>query len=411
MKARNQTAHWADVSTGGHLFGALSLFAVLALSSAAWAQIDVNIPGRPSSPAGTPAAAPPQTGTVAEVTANDVNIRSGPGTQFYQCGKLKKGDHVQVAKVSKDWSAIVPPPGSYSWIAVQYVSVSIQNATEGVVTGDGVAVYAGSDDLDPMVSTSKQDVTMSRGQKVRLLNEEKDEYYKIVPPAGAYLWVSNQFLLSNGSVGASLPPTEASQTQPKANPGQTPPAATPTEASLLAEYYNLSKQITEEIKKPIEQQDFTGVKGKLKAIADNKDGGRAARYAQYTLKQVERAELAKLAGQDLIQQNEDLKKNLDNIDKAMIEQIGKIPDTSKYIAIGKLQPSALYSTTVSGQSKRYQLVDEAGNIRSYVSPAGNAAAMDMTPFIGHKVGLVGHAQSQAATTKAYVEFSAIDRLD
>jgi hypothetical protein len=183
MRARSRAASFAVHSAiGGRLVWALSLSAVLTLCGAAKAQNDVNLPALPSG-----AAAPAgQTAPVfAEVTGNDVLIRSGPGTNFYPCGRLSKGDHVQVVRTQGGWSAIVPPQGSYSWIAVQYVSVSLQSPTEGVVTGNNVPVYAGSDELTPMVSTSKQDVTMSRGQRVRLLNEEKEEYYKIAPPTGA----------------------------------------------------------------------------------------------------------------------------------------------------------------------------------------------------------------------------------
>ena len=39
---------------------------------------------------------------VAEVLGNDVFIRSGPGTQFYQCGKLYAGDRVQVVKIAAE---------------------------------------------------------------------------------------------------------------------------------------------------------------------------------------------------------------------------------------------------------------------------------------------------------------------
>jgi hypothetical protein len=46
-----------------------------------------------------------------------------------------------------------------------------------------------------------------------------------------------------------------------------------------------------------------------------------------------------------------------------------------------------------------------------VSPAGAASGKDLTPFIGHKVGLVGQIQPHAATARAFVEFSDIKRLD
>ncbi len=167
---------------------------VLILSTAGWAQ-DANAPRSPVLLPNEAAAAKTTVSEsyVAEVTGNDVHIRSGQGTNFYECGKLYAGDRVQVVKSEQGWSCIVPPPGCFSWISMQYVSINPQNPTMGTLTGDNVGVYTGSDTQEAKYSTSKQ-VTLHRGQTVKLLGEEKDEYYKIAPPQGAYLWVSSQFL-------------------------------------------------------------------------------------------------------------------------------------------------------------------------------------------------------------------------
>jgi uncharacterized protein YraI len=407
MRARSNAISSAmHTATRGCLFQALSLSIVMALCGSAMAQMDINIPAKPAAPAvqTEPGAPAP---VMAEVMGNDVNTRSGPGTNFYACGRLFKGDRVQVAKTSDGWTAIVPPKGSYSWVAVQYVSISAQNPTDGIVTGNGVPIYAGSDELEPMVSTSKQDVTLTRGQKVQLLGDVKDEYYKIVPPAGAYLWVSSQYLQPQGQGGSvSIPAATV--------PGkstvqiQTPAAATVADANLVGAYYALKAKFDEEQKKPLNQQDYSAIKGPLKAIADKKDGSRAVLYAQYTLARISRIELAKLAGQEVDGQRKELKDRADAIDKILNDRLIEINQSgSKYTVIGKLQPSAIYQAVV-GQPQRFQLVDESGKIICYVAPAGPALGKDMASFVGHKVGLIGHVQPQTATARAYVEFSDIE---
>ncbi len=410
MKARNKTAPLAvHAVAGGLLSGTLSLTIVLTLCSVALAQIDVNLPAKRPAPAGpAETAAPTPAPVTAEVTGNNVYIRSGPATNFYQCGKLNKGDRVQVVKTSDGWTAIVPPQGSYSWVAVQYVSVSVQNPSEGIVTGNGVPVYAGSDELEPLVSTTKQDVTLSRGEKVRLLGEEKEDYYKIAPPPGAYLWVSSQYLQAAPGQGPNV--TLPSTVKGGAPQGQTPVATTPTEAGLIAEYYALSKQVAEEQKKPLDQQNYTAIREKLQAIANNKDGGRASRYAQYTLRQIDRIDLARTATQEVALQNQEIKDSSDRIDAELQAKLKLIGDPAKYVIKGKLQPSALYATVV-GQPARYMLVDDAGGILCYAAAAGAAIGQDLTPLVGHKVGLVGQVLAQKATGKPFVEFSGIDRLD
>ncbi|GAH19435.1 unnamed protein product, partial [marine sediment metagenome] len=73
---------------------------------------------------------------VAEITGDNVNIRSGRGTNYYGCGKLNKGDRVKVVNHLLGWSCIVPPTGSFSWISTQYIGIDPDKPTVGIVTGD-----------------------------------------------------------------------------------------------------------------------------------------------------------------------------------------------------------------------------------------------------------------------------------
>ena len=70
---------------------------------------------------------------VAEITADNVYIRSGPGTNYYSCGKLHKGNEVTVVASKYSWSHIVPPTGSFSWISKQYVKIDSENPGVGIV--------------------------------------------------------------------------------------------------------------------------------------------------------------------------------------------------------------------------------------------------------------------------------------
>ena len=187
VKSQRRVVH---IAFWGPFSLTLLSIAAMSLPGAAWAQQDANLAVTTEM---ARSAALPEGPSVAEVIGNDVHVRSGPGTNFYHCGKLYRGDRVQVLKSQQGWSCIVPPPGCFSWVAMQYVSINMENPTEGIITGDNVGVYAGSDYVEPIHSTSKQ-VVLNRGQNVKLLSEEKDDYYKIAPPELAYLWVSTQFL-------------------------------------------------------------------------------------------------------------------------------------------------------------------------------------------------------------------------
>ena len=58
------------------------------------------------------------------VTTDAVNIRSGPGTNFKEVGKLAKGEHVDVVEKSGDWLHIKPTKHSSGWVAAELVEVS-----------------------------------------------------------------------------------------------------------------------------------------------------------------------------------------------------------------------------------------------------------------------------------------------
>ena len=326
-------------------------------------------------------------------------IRSGPGTNFYHCGKLYAGDRIQVITSQQGWSGIVPPPGCFSWVSMRYVSINLENPTMGIITGDNVGVYAGSDYVLPMHSTSKQ-ATLSRGEHVKLLGEEKDDYYKIAPTEGALLWVSSQYAQAADrrppvvDVGAMVKPpaTSAVKTEPKTD---------------LDVYYILSEQINAQREMPVGDQDYAEIKKKLVELAAKKDGGRAARYAEFTIKQVDRYELACKVAKELDLQNKELQKVSEKIDEARATKLAQVEDLGKFAIMGTLENSTVYT----GRSKRFRILDESGKTICYVTPTGPAASVDFTKLIGHKVGLVGKIAPHEATARAFVEFTEIVPLD
>lgn len=339
---------------------------------------------------------------LAEITGSNVNIRSGPGTNYYRCGKLSKADRVEVVSRQFSWSRIVPPVGSFSWISMQYVSVSLDNPTVGIVTGDNVRVYAGSDYVKPMHSTSLQ-LKLNRGDKIKLLGEEKDDYYKIAPPTGAYLWVSTKYTNPIESVDQALPTAGST-----ADANAVVPAKPSTEAEMLEKYYVLQKQIEAERAKPISQQDYSDIKNALTEIADNKAAGKAARYTEFAIKQIERFELALAVAKELQLQDEQLQKIKQRIDKARAARLAEVEELGRFTVVGQFQGSIIYDA--EQELKRYRIIDEAGRTACYVVPIGPALKMDLSRFIDRKVGLVGTIEPHLPTVGALVRFTEIVEL-
>ncbi|MHC4388123.1 MAG: SH3 domain-containing protein, partial [Planctomycetota bacterium] len=251
---------------------------------------------------------------IAQITGDNVNIRSDPGTQYYICGRLNKGDKVKVVSEQFGWSRIVPPPGSFSWISTQFVSLAAGDATVGTVTGNNVRVWVGANNLRPMYSTTCK-LMLHKGEKVKLLGQEQDKYYKIVPPTGAYRWVSTQFTKPVSLVGRiPSPPVDP---PPPSDTNEIVPTDISLEARKLREYYALDKQIEVERAKALAQQDYRNIKAALLAIANNKAAGKAARYADFAVKQIERYELAREVTEAVRLQDAALQRNLEAIEDGL----------------------------------------------------------------------------------------------
>ena len=337
---------------------------------------------------------------VAEITGDNLYVRSGPGTNYYHCGKLNKGDKVKVVDKQFSWSCIVPPAGSFSWISMQYVKIDPNNPATGTVTGDSVRVYAGSDYVKPLYSTTLQG-KLNRGDKVRLLGEQMDDYYKIAPPAFAYLWVSTSFTKPLGSI-SEVPLAEADETVVVAG----------TTASLevrLKEYQALEKQIKAEQAKPMDQQNYAKIKRSLVTIADDKAAGKAARYAEFMIKQIDGFELALAVGKEVELQNKQLQKIKEGIDKARLTRLAEVEEMGRYAVIGRFQTSAL-----AWHEVHYRIVNNSGIVVCFALPSGPASTVGLSRFIDRKVGLVGTTEPylrQGGPGTALVRFTEIVRID
>jgi uncharacterized protein YraI len=338
---------------------------------------------------------------VAQITADEVLVRSGPGTNHYPCGRLNKADKVTVVGSLFGWSRIVPPAGSFSWIAARYLKVDPASPSVAVVTGNAVPVYVGAEDRDPMHSERMQ-LKLNKDEKVALLGEPRDGYYKISPPTGAYLWVSTRYTQALEGSGETPPP---SYTPP---PDACAPLLVPVLASVeeakLKEFDNLRKQMGAERVKPLSEQDYGDIKRAMKAIADNAQAGKAARYAQFGLEQIARCELALEVDEMIRLQDEQLEQIRKNLTKARINRLAEIQYLGRFAVMGELQPFATYG------AGHYRIVDESGKTVCYALPTGQVAQMDLSSFLGKKVGLIGSIEPHLQTEGALVRFTGIEPL-
>jgi uncharacterized protein YgiM (DUF1202 family) len=368
-------------------------------------------PAQPATPAAGAEAKPvetpatPQFPYTAEIIGTEVYVRSGPGTAYYQCGKLSAPQRVNVVGFThNNWFQITPPPGSFSWISKTYVELDKANPKKGVVTGDAVRIWAGSDFVEPMRSSSLQ-TKLNKGDSVDIVGapEGEGDYYKITPPKDASLWISGDSLKA---LKKEEPKPEIKEDQPtltevtekgkvetaevkKEKPKPVVPPRPKMEQVYLKQCYEISSKLDEEIKKPAGEQNYDAYKKQLEPmLADPNEAGMAIEYAKYLSDRITRYEVAITTGDQLKEQDQkmaDIRKQIDEARKAQIEKISQ--QYEQYIMTGILKPSYVYSGKAG--PKRYLLTNEQGRVIAYVVLSDESLSSRAESLFNKKVGLVG----------------------
>ncbi len=106
------------------------------------------------------------TAFIGEVSASNVNVRSGPGLRYYVVGQLAKGDLVNVVKTTKGWDVISAPAGARCYVAKQFVKLNA-SGSRGTITSHFVNLRAAS----ALTPTSDYAVVgmARRGQRVSVV--------------------------------------------------------------------------------------------------------------------------------------------------------------------------------------------------------------------------------------------------
>ena len=345
---------------------------------------------------------------VGEITGSEINIRSGPGMNYYSCGKINAPLRVVVVEQQYSWSKILPPQGSFSWIFRQYVQPDANNPIVGTVNADNVRVYAGSDEMEPMRCDSVQ-ILLARGQKVRIIGQAIGDYYKIAPPEGATLWTTSQYIKyirSADEIDIKIPRTE-----PDTNTGGKPgiiPEQIKARSRQVEQYYTLEKQFEDEKTKPLDSQDYSKIKAELKALMADANSGDAGSYAKFLLKAVERCELAKQSTTEVQEYKTELNQTLTEIEKEHQQKRENLTDLGKYAITGTFKPSLVYETEKG--TKRFLIVDSNGNPLCFAEPVGETADANLAGYYEQKVGLVGYVAADNQSNLALVKFEKIEAI-
>ncbi len=354
----------------------------------------------------------------AEVTAEDVYIRSGPGANYYPTAKLQRGDQVEIYRQDPGgWCAIRPPRNSFSWVAAQKLT-SVEDGL-AAATEDRVEVRVGSSlsDIREVIQ-----VRLERRERVEVLaapdpdDRSGSGWYKIAPPAGEFRWISVKFLqrvrhteanfaASDGNRDSREP---AERHRAGSSGGDAENGGTPTASSLPRpragnrtaksvpyspdrELSRLDFQLSAMVAEDISAWSFDDLKRQTEVVLDDAEAGTERGRARLLLNKLARFEDIKLRYDQMhrVQQGTDRQNQLlaSGPERRAIEP--------RFDGSGRLSPVA----SSRAGAPTYALVDANGAVTHFITPA---PGVNLRPFVNKQIGVNGPRSYMTDTQKQLI---------
>lgn len=369
-----------------------------------------------------------------ELTVVDgpVDVRSGPGEQYYATDKLPAGAKIQVYRHDGDWLAIRPPEGSYSLVDNGRLKETNQ-AGVAKVTKDDVRCHVGSNVTQ--VGEPVSWVRLRKDELVELLGEENAEigvaagdagktWRRISPPAGEFRWVKaadvQQASLAGSRTPRSVVPDRdviripadheeshvsvgASQEQDASTGGETSEAGdtaidkwtarNPRSPDSLTDIeLQLSLMVAKDMRTWRLEQLRDRVEGVVEKLGSEEDRSRA----QLLLDRIE--EFEELQNRFVQTMGDSHFPDIRLSDAPASDTAAAAVERAtgvRYDGTGWLVP--VHSTKQTAPP--YALLDAEGDVLQYVSPA---PGLNLHRYVRKQVGLFGHRGDQQSFKKPHL---------
>jgi hypothetical protein len=397
--------------------GAGLLLLAAGASSPAQAQREER-PAHP--PIQPPTTQPGPEGYWLRVMAEGVYLRSRPDANSLPVARLERDAVLRATGSEFGWHRVLPPEGVFSFVAAHYVEqqsdgtgvVSVRSGTLRVRVGSLVF------DTDPL--QCEVQTRLPRGTTVRIVGRQ-DDWLKIVPPEGVYMYVSGRYAKRVGDeVAARLGAPGSPASQPG---GITPATSRPTAegekqrqadgAPDLSGRWGqrlvlVEAAIEAEARKPVQEQSWTAAIASLRPVAAQREEPTVARLAAAWITRLEQRIVdqgASRAARELARREARNKaqtqRELERIQRAQQNPTSR----PTFDARGTLLPS--YVSGDEGASPRYRLVAPlTGRVQAYLEfpqPPG----IDPQAYVGKYVGVRGERARQASLGADVIRVSEI----
>jgi SH3-like domain-containing protein len=351
----------------------------------------------------TAAGAEPTFPYKATVITEDVYVRSGPGQDYYPTDKLKRGQEVEVYRHDPGgWCRIRPVDGSFTWVSGRFLKSTKRGLAE--VTEENVAARVGSrfSDVRDVIQ-----VRLRKGEVVEVLEAPPadargaSQWYKIAPPSGEFRWVSSKYLdteyphdgyRKRGNESRS--PADA-RAAAFSDPGADAMLARSARSRALspqefkAEIDRIDLDLTVMVIDESRNWSFDELRNRTNAMLDQArtavERGLARQLANKIAKfeDIKQRQEAVLAMRDRTDRSSRAYAKLRPRDDAGAERASAMSDIDdRYDGVGQLTQVV----DPKAGAPQYALVDKAGNVRCYVTPA---PGVNLYRFVGQEIGVNG----------------------
>lgn len=415
-----------------------------AVGPVAWPRGAAAQSGEPAGPAAVAPAGMVRRGIEGRLSKPAL-VFSGAGTNYYPTMRLKAGDTVLVIEAKKGWLKIVPPEGSFSYVPKAFVNAHGDGRTGRV--SRQCLVKAGS---GMQTDKSTPQVKLEPDETVTILGED-NEYYKIKPPPGAFLYIDEAAVPApstarNGNGGGNgagrppvaepppapptgdnpparpvpplpepppepivttPPPTTRDATASSGTPAPAAPSTQPGAADLLTQLQKLETDFADMSKRPLLEQPIAEMLEQYEQLAAAPQlPAMAKRIADVRVTTLRVRSEAKGQFADVQKRQQELqeRQKVQQAERDEIQQRIKQIDVQVYAAVGTLRTSSLQVS----RTPLYRLTDpESGRTVVYVWGTDPKVG----ELIGQFVGVKGPMQTDARLNLKVVTPTATDAVD
>jgi len=317
--------------------------------------------------------------------------------------KLNTGDQVRLLETggTGDYYKIEPPVGARLYVSLDYVKyVGPVPAIKPV--------------LPPRPGTAPAEVKPTQPAEAKPATPGTTEPKPRPKPAPTETPAATADPTDPATESESTEPTEPAQEgteaaeAAEATESKPPARDTSKERQLVEQCREIEKQITAELTKPLQQQDYSTLREQLQAIAVDPAAGNAKAYAEYYLSRIEAYELVRTVNERIQQNEQELTAIRQRVEADLEAKLRQIPNRGRYLIRGRIRPSNIY-TAKTGQ-KRYIVLDDTGRIVAYAVPANPIADLSVKGVLDKVVGLVGKVVSDPKNPITLIEFTEVEAI-